>query len=79
MHQNPTWLLSEIDPLAPDRAFGLCDLGLGMPELGYVSLTEIAALRGPLRLPVECDSGFVAEQPLSAYSTDARHHQRIIA
>ena len=35
-------LLSESDPDDPDRLFGLCDLGLGCPELGYVSLKEIA-------------------------------------
>lgn len=29
-----TWLLSEIDPDDPDIAFGLCDLGMGYPELG---------------------------------------------
>ena len=23
-----TWLLTELDPADPDRAFGLCDLGL---------------------------------------------------
>jgi len=48
-----TWLLTEIDPHDYDRAFGLCDLGLGTPELGYVSLRELAALRGPLGLHVE--------------------------
>jgi hypothetical protein len=30
---NCTWLLTEIDPDAPDIAFGLCDLGMGYPEL----------------------------------------------
>ena len=39
---NATWLISEVDPDDPDRLFGLCDLGLGYPELGYVSLAEIA-------------------------------------
>lgn len=33
-----TWLLTEIDPGDHDHAFGLCDLGMGMPELGWVSL-----------------------------------------
>ena len=28
-----TWLLTEIDPEDPDIAFGLCDLGMGFPEL----------------------------------------------
>jgi hypothetical protein len=36
-----TWLLTELDPDDTDRAFGLCDLGLGFPEFGYVSLTEL--------------------------------------
>lgn len=48
-----TWLLTEADPEDPDRLFGLCDLGLGEPELGYVSLAEIRSVRGQLRLPVE--------------------------
>jgi hypothetical protein len=30
---NATWLLTELDPADPDVAFGLCDLGLGCPEL----------------------------------------------
>ncbi|CAE7537057.1 unnamed protein product, partial [Symbiodinium sp. CCMP2456] len=42
-----TWLLSELDPDEPDIAFGLCDLGMGSPELGSVRLSEIAAIRGP--------------------------------
>ncbi len=44
-----TWLLTEIDPENQDVAFGLCDLGMGCPELGSVSLAEIAALRRPTR------------------------------
>lgn len=66
-----TWLLSELDPHDPDVAFGLCDLGLGFPELGTVSLTELAALRGHFGLPVERDIGFVADRPLSAYADAA--------
>ena len=31
-----TWLLTELDPACEWRAFGLCDLGCGMPELGFV-------------------------------------------
>lgn len=50
---NATWLITEIDPHDSDMAFGLCDLGLGTPELGYISLSEITALRGRIRLPVE--------------------------
>ena len=32
-----TWLLCELDADG-DTLFGLCDLGVGEPELGYVSL-----------------------------------------
>lgn len=60
-----TWLLTELDPTDPDLAFGLCDLGLGYPELGSVRLSEIAAVRGKLGLPVERDLCFRASKSLS--------------
>jgi hypothetical protein len=66
-----TWLLTEIDPEDPDIAFGLCDLGLGCPEIGSVSLAEIAAVRGRLRLPVERDLHFRADRTLSEYAAQA--------
>lgn len=74
-----TWLISEVDPDDPDRLFGLCDLGLGYPELGYVSLAEITAVKGTLGLPVERDLDFVADKPLSAYAEEAHGKGRIVA
>ncbi|WP_439395565.1 DUF2958 domain-containing protein [Bradyrhizobium sp. PMVTL-01] len=74
-----TWLITEVDPDDPDRLFGLCDLGLGCPELGYVSLAELSELRGPLGLPIERDAYFIPEKPLSAYAEDARSLGRIVA
>ena len=74
-----TWLLTEIDPEDTDRAFGLCDLGLGFPELGYVSLAELSTVRGSLNLPVERDLHFVPTKPLSAYAAEARAARRISA
>jgi hypothetical protein len=68
---NATWLLTEIDPGDEDGAFGLCDLGLGCPEIGYVSLAELASVRGRLGLPVEADRHFRADKPLSAYASAA--------
>jgi len=73
-----TWLISEVDPDDPDRLFGLCDLGLNYPELGYVSLAEITEVRGRLGLPVERDQHFVADKPLSAYAEEARIKGRIV-
>lgn len=66
-----TWLLTEIDPDDQDIAFGLCDLGVGCPELGNVSLSEIAAVRGKLGLPVERDLHFTAKKTLSQYADEA--------
>ena len=68
-----TWLLTEIDSENPYIGFGLCDLGLGMAELGYVSISEIQTLRGSLGLPVERDKSFKANQPLSVYA----HHASV--
>lgn len=73
-----TWLITECDPDEPDRLFGLCDLGLGSPELGFVSLSEILEVRGTLGLPVERDLHFVGTKPLSAYADDARAKGRIV-
>ncbi|TMN24172.1 DUF2958 domain-containing protein [Pseudoxanthomonas sp. X-1] len=75
---SATWLLSEIDPDDDDRAFGLCDLGLGRPELGWVSLQELAAVHGRLRLPIEVDVYFRPNKPLSIYARDAQTLGRIV-
>jgi hypothetical protein len=72
-----TWLLTELD--AEDLAFGLCDLGQGFPELGYVSLAELEGLRGRWDLPIERDLHFVADKPLSGYAREARLAGRIVA
>lgn len=74
-----TWLLTELDPDEPDIAFGLCDLGLGTPELGKVRLSELATLRGPGGLHVERDRRFRAVKTLSAYAAEARVYGRVVA
>ncbi|HET6784281.1 MAG TPA: DUF2958 domain-containing protein [Pseudoxanthomonas sp.] len=58
------WLLTELDPDDPDLAYGVCDLGLGAPKLDYVRLSVLAALPGQ---SIQCDTAFVAGQPLSVY------------
>jgi hypothetical protein len=76
---DATWLLTEIDPDDEDHVFGLCDLGLGFPELGYVSLAELMTVRGRLGLPVERDLHFQADKAISAYAREARMAGRIVA
>lgn len=76
---SATWLLTELDPEEPDRAFGLADLGLGMPELGYASISELKTCRTRLGLLLEIDRYFVARKRLSEYACDARALGRIVA
>ena len=66
-----TWLISECDPEEETRLFGLCDLGQGFPELGYVDLGELQALRGPAGLKVERDRFFEPDMTLFAYADAA--------
>lgn len=75
---HATWLLAALDPEDGDTAYGLCDLGLGMPETGAVRLSELASIRGPLRLPVERDLYFVATRALSEYTRLAQRNGSII-
>ncbi len=74
-----TWLIADMDPGDPDRLFGLCDLGLGFPELGYVSLGELSRLRGPTGLPVERDLYFEPDRTLGEYAAEARSLRRVVA
>lgn len=74
---NCTWLLTEIDPEDTDIAFGLCDLGMGFPELGSVYLPEIVALRGKLGLRVERDLSFESTYPISVYTQAAWQNEGI--
>ena len=75
---NCTWLLSRLYPADNTIAFGLCDLGMGFPELGDVSIAEITAVRGTAGLPVEKDLHFKADKLVSEYATIAHQHQRIV-
>lgn len=66
-----TWILTELDPEDPEIAFGLCDLGMGSPELGSVLISEIESVRGKLGLPVERDLYFAPHHTLSVYARAA--------
>lgn len=64
-----TWLLTEMDD--DGLAFGLADLGMGMPEIGYISLDEIWEVEGPGGLRVERDIHWEASKTLRAYAQEA--------
>ncbi len=69
---NASWFLAEIDPQNPHIAFGLCDLGLGYPELGSVSLDELGRVKGYAGMPMEVDRNFEGKAPLSIYAKAAQ-------
>lgn len=73
-----TWLLTELDPEDPNIAFGLCDLGHGFPELGYVRIGELESFCGRFGLGIERDLYFKAEAPLSRYAAAAHEAGCII-
>lgn len=65
------WIATELAP-DDDALFGAADLGFGCPELGYFSVSEIAAIRLPFGLGVERDIAFATRTPLSAWADIAR-------
>lgn len=75
---NCTWLLTETNPEYTNHAFGLCDLGLGFPELGSVDLDELLSVRVKGVYAVERDLYFKAKYPISIYARAARQHDAIV-
>lgn len=74
-----TWLITEIHPDDPTIAFGLADLGMGLPEIGNISVSEIQSIVGPAGLKIERDLFFKADRPLSLYAEEARLFGHIAA
>ena len=72
------YLITEQDQEDPDRLFGLCDLGMGFPELGYVSLREIKSVN-ILSLGFERDLYFEPNKTLRQYAAEARQKSYINA
>ena len=74
---NHQWLLTELHT-HDDVAFGLCDLGAGFPELGYVDLREVLAATASVNAELRCNLAFRPVAPLSEYAEQARRAQRIV-
>ena len=72
-----TALITEMDPEDEDRVFGLFDHGMGFPELGYGSISEMEGAK-VLGLATERDLYWNATAPLSAYTEAARKASRIL-
>ena len=75
---HATWLLAALDPADGDTAYGLIDLGISMPELGHVKLSDLASIVGPRQQPVMRDRYFQAVRPLSEYLRLAQENGSIV-
>ncbi|WP_459198355.1 DUF2958 domain-containing protein [Ralstonia pseudosolanacearum] len=73
-----TWLLVSLDPADGDTAYGLIDLGLGMPEMGTVKLSDLASIVGPHKQPVIRDRYFRPARTLSEYVRLAQENGSIL-
>ena len=70
-----------MSPSDEDTLYGLCDLGLGYPELGYVRLSELHSMT--LHVPsagigLEQDLYFKPSHSLSVYAEAGRQRGAII-
>ena len=75
---HATWLLTSLDPVDGDTAYGLIDLGISMPELGTVKLSDLASIVGPRQQPVMRDRYFQAIRPLSEYLRLAQENGSVV-
>ena len=73
-----TWLLAALDPADGDTAWGVMDVGIGMPELGEIKLSDLASIVGPNKRPVMRDQYFKAVRPLSEYLRLAQENGSIV-
>lgn len=74
---HATWLLASLSPADGDTAYGLIDLGIGMPELGEIKLSDLASIVGPRQQPVMRDRYFQAARSLSEYTRLAQENGSI--
>ena len=74
---SQTWLITEMQ--LDGTMFGLCDMGHGCPELGYVLLSDLQSIRLRFGLRIERDLHSTFKKPLSAYAEEARNAGHIAA
>jgi len=72
-----TWLSCAMEADG-DTLYGLCDLGFGEPELGYVRLDELKEVSSGLVTGLERDLSFRAPYPISLYTRTAKATGRIV-
>lgn len=73
------WLITELQPDS-DIGYGLCDLGIGLPEMGEVDLAQLAGPNGAFMMAVERDGRYrpSPDLPISRLDRMAGEAGRII-
>jgi len=74
---SATWLITEYNK-ETDELFGLCDLGHGFPEIGFVSLKELQSIKLPFELSIERDRYWEPDKTLSEYNMEAKEAGSIL-
>jgi len=74
---SATWLITEYNK-ETDELFGLCDLGHGFPEIGFVSLKELQSIKLPFELSIERDRYWEPDKTLSEYNMKAKEAGSIL-
>jgi Protein of unknown function (DUF2958) len=64
------WLVSEI--VDEETAFGLCDLGFGYPELGYIHLPDLEECDKSFMFGIDRKTQVLPNFPMSVYAEAAR-------
>ncbi len=72
------WLVTELMP-DEETMHGLCDLGDGAPELGFVNLYDLLEMRLPFGARVVRDPKFSTSLPVSVWRSAARRTGSICA
>jgi len=75
---SATWLITQYNK-ETDELFGLCDLGHGSPEIGFVSLKELQSMKiEPFGLSIERDKYWEPDRTLSEYNMEAKEAGSIL-
>ena len=75
---HATWLLAALDPADGDTAYGLCDVGIAMPALGHIKLSDLESIVGPRKQPILLDRFFRPTRSLGEYARLAQSSGSIV-
>lgn len=74
------WMITELHPDFGDMGYGLCDLGIGLPEMGEVDLAQLDGPNGAFMMAAERDGRYrpSPDLPVSRLDRMAAEAGRIV-